>query len=111
MPHSRRIGSEAEDQAADYLLGLGYTLIGRRIKMSCGELDIIAFDEETLVFVEVKLRQTRAEEALTSDKVSKIMDATEEYLYKHNLQEKLVRFDFVVIDRDGLRHHKNAFQP
>lgn len=110
MPQPRRLGSDAEDSAADYLLGLGYTLIGRRVKMSCGELDIVALDGEILVIVEVKMRQFRAEEALTDQKTAKIFEATEEYLYKNNLESKQVRFDLLVIDRDGLRHHQDAFQ-
>jgi len=110
MPQPRRIGSEAEDQAAEYLLKLGYTLIGRRIKMVSGELDIIAFHGETLVIVEVKQRKFRAEEALTPAKELKIFEATEEYLYKNNLQSKLCRFDLIVIDNEGLKHYQDAFQ-
>ena len=56
MPVPRRLGSDAEDAAASYLLDLGYTLITRRAKTARGELDIVCLDGECLVFVEVKSR-------------------------------------------------------
>ena len=46
MPNLRQLGAEAEDRAATYLLGLGYTLVTRRFKAAHGEIDLVALDGE-----------------------------------------------------------------
>jgi Holliday junction resolvase-like predicted endonuclease len=48
------LGRQAEDRAAGFLEGLGYGILERRWRCPMGELDIVAMDGETLVFVEVK---------------------------------------------------------
>lgn len=114
MPNLRVVGRQAEDVAADYLLGLGYTLVTRRFKASRGELDLIALDGDVLVVVEVKERRAPGfspEEGVTEAKVKNISDALTEYLNKMGEPEREVRFDLIAIDRDGLRHHIDAFRP
>ena len=56
MPDKRALGREAEDRAARYLLEQGYTLVTRRFSSKGGEIDLVALDGETMVFVEVKAR-------------------------------------------------------
>lgn len=114
MPHARRIGSDAEDLAAEFLLNQGYTLLTRRFKAGRGEIDLVALDGETLVFVEVKLRQGRwfsATEAVTPQKKGRIVSASQAYLERYDGPERPVRYDVVAIDSAGVQHHVAAFEP
>jgi putative endonuclease len=113
MPNLRRIGATAEDKAADYLLGLGYTIVTRRFKSSRGEIDIVALDGEVLVFVEVKMRNNlkyAPEEQVTASKVRYFCAAVEDYLQKAEMQKATCRFDIVAVTSNELRHHKDAFR-
>ena len=113
MSNLRRVGAEAEDRAAEYLLGLGYTIVTRRFKSSRGEIDIVALDGDVLVLVEVKYRRDREaipEEAVDDKKVAHFSRAAEEYIYKAGLSECDVRFDLIAVTPDELRHHIDAFR-
>ncbi|HMS54626.1 MAG TPA: YraN family protein [Fimbriimonadaceae bacterium] len=107
MSNLRRLGAEAEDRAADYLLGLGYTLVTRRFTVREGELDLVAMDGETLVFVEVKHRRGKAhpEEAMNPLKAGRLLAAAERYLEKSGLSDRPFRFDLIAIENEQLRHH------
>jgi putative endonuclease len=111
MSNRRAEGAEAEDQAAQYLIEKGLTVVTRRFKSTRGEIDIVALDGEVLVFVEVKMRRSGPEPEWSVDerKVAHLRAAGEEYLNKMDAQERTVRYDMIAIDRDGLRHHESAF--
>ena len=114
MPNLRGVGREAEDQAADYLVGKGYTIVTRRHKTRRGELDIVALDGEILVFFEVKSRRTPGflpEEAMSQSKVHDLGRAIELYLHEMEIKPKIIRLDMIAIDQDGLRHHKDILAP
>ena len=114
MSDFRRIGTEAEDQAAELLLQKGYTIVTRRFKAAHGEIDLIALDGDVMVFVEVKLRRVvgmRAEENVGDVKIGRIARAAREYLLKMEEPDREIRFDVVAIDSEGLRHHVDAFRP
>jgi len=113
VPNLRRLGAEAEDRAAEYLLGLGYTIVTRRFKSSRGELDIVAMDGETLVFVEVKSRtrnDTNPTAAVSDKKVAIFADAVTEYLHKTGMERAHCRFDIIAVTPDSLEHHVAAFR-
>lgn len=115
MPHPRHIGKQAEDQAADYLLALGYTVITRRFKSRHGEIDLVAIDPEgtTLVFVEVKARRTlhqTPEQAVDWTKRQHFNQAVEDYFQKTGQPEFPARYDVIALDPTGLRHHQDAFR-
>ena len=113
MSDVRRLGTEQEDLAADYLLGLGYTIVTRRFKSTHGEIDIVALNGDTLVFVEVKFRSgtwQTPEEAVSNLKVRRFDAAVDDYLVKTGHPEMASRYDIVAIDKAGLRHHIDAFQ-
>lgn len=111
MPNLRRVGAEAEDRAAAYLLGLGYTVVTRRFKSRRGEIDIIAYDGETLVFVEVKFSERFLPELQVDDrKVAHFSDACTEYLHKSGIPNTHCRFDIIAVTPSELRHHKAAFR-
>ncbi len=105
-----RQGSEAEDSAAEYLMGLGFTLVTRRHKARGGELDIVALDGEDLVFVEVRSRRAGMPEASISQvKVSRLFAAAQDYLRQANQVGRPFRFDIITFSAEGLRHHRGAF--
>jgi putative endonuclease len=107
-----RRGTQAEDQAAEHLLKLGYTLITRRHKTKSGEIDLIAFDPDgTLVFVEVKSRSGRTltpEQSITPTKLARIRAAAQEYLSANNQPDLPTRCDLIAITPTSLSHYKSA---
>lgn len=107
MPRPRRLGSEHEDKAADYLLTLGWTLLGRRLKLRHGEIDIAAMDEGVLIIVEVKARRSgHAMEALDYRKARRLKLAADEFVEKFALSpDTLIRFDAVLFEGDCMEHH------
>lgn len=111
-------GRRGEDLAAQYLARLGYRIIEQNYRAPCGEVDIIAKDQGTLVFVEVKTRTgvgfgTPAE-AVTHRKRQQISKAALVYLSQQRLLTEAARFDVVsVLLRTGedaqVELIKNAF--
>ena len=111
MPDLRRLGAEAEDRAANYLLGLGYTLVTRRFKARRGEIDLVALDGDVLVFVEVKSRRSTSaypEAGITDEKVKALYEAALEYLAKSDFTDPEIRFDMIAINPEGISHHIGA---
>ncbi len=113
MPDLRALGREAEDRAAAFLLSLGYTLVTRRYTVKGGEIDLVALDGETIVFVEVKARDGRGlspEESVDDRKTRRLAFAADAYMTE-TCEKRDIRFDLVAIDPKGLRHHKDFFRP
>ena len=110
-------GASGEDSALRYLTGLGYLILDRNFKTRGGEIDIVARDDQTTVFVEVKRRETTGHGAAASfvspSKMRKVVGAARIFAARHGLSESLIRFDIVAIDvidgRVQLRHHRGAF--
>lgn len=106
---SRESGKAAELLTVDFLEKLGYTVLDRNVYAAGGEIDILAKDGETLVFVEVKLRSggsiVRAEEAIDAKKMQRMRSAAEEILSQIGFDGPC-RFDAVLIDGDTgeIRH-------
>jgi putative endonuclease len=107
-------GKTGEDLACGELERRGYAIIARRHRCRSGELDIIARDGPTLVFVEVKARGGRAfgdaAEAVTWQKQQRIVRLASEYMMRHHLHESRCRFDVVSIQFDGGRPVIEVFQ-
>ena len=95
------LGRAGEDLACETLRGLGYSIVERRFRTRRGEIDIVARDGETVVFVEVKGREGvsggTAAEAVTSQKRRRLMHVALEYLARHRLADAACRFDVVAI--------------
>ena len=90
MALHNELGKWGEDVAADYLQRQGYTIIERNWKSGHRDLDIIALDGNTLVFVEVKTRRNRIftdpETAVDYQKIVNLQHAANHYVkYKHIL--------------------------
>jgi len=96
-----RIGEAGEDLAAEYLLQHGYKILARRYRKKTGEIDIVARDNDTLVFIEVKTRRStycgRPAEAVTWHKQRKIIRTAEWYLQDTGATEGKCRFDVIEI--------------
>lgn len=96
----QRIGNAAEELAARHLLAHGLRIVERNFRVRGGEIDLIAREGRTLVFVEVRLR-TRADfggaaASITGRKQQRIILAARHYLQTHG--EQACRFDAVLLD-------------
>ncbi len=80
-------GNKGKDLACTYLRKKGYEIIERNYRIRGGEIDIVAIDTDTLVFVEVKARKTTkfgsSLEAITPWKIRSLIRAAEFYKLKH----------------------------
>ena len=113
------LGRSGENLAASELEARGYAIVARRYRTEHGEIDIIARDGETLVFVEVRRKSSdecgTAAESVTPAKQRRVVRMAVEYLWLHGLYERCpVRFDVVAIDDlpDGTQQiavHVGAF--
>ncbi len=112
------LGISGENLACDALARQGYAILAKRYRTRVGEIDIVARDGQTLVFVEVKTRTSEdfgvPAEAVTRRKQRRIVTMARWYLSEHRLHGCLCRFDVVtVLCRRGLlpvvEVVKNAF--
>jgi putative endonuclease len=98
-------GKSGEDRAAEELERRGYAILARRYRTKHGEIDIVARDGETTVFVEVKARATAefgtAAEAVTRRKQLQLIAMAREYLLFNRLGDIPCRFDVVAVDGVG----------
>lgn len=119
MAIHNELGMEGEDRAAAHLLAEGYAIRHRNWRFGHKELDIVAEKDRTLVVVEVKTRRDTQfgapEEALTEEKIFRIITSAEAYVRRYAL-DLPVRFDLITVVADGsgkadLKHIENAFRP
>jgi putative endonuclease len=111
------LGNFGEDVACRELESRGYDILERRYRQRGGEIDIIARDGRTIVFIEVKAREGRdfgdAVEAVTWWKRRRITRIALDYLARHRLGESPCRFDVVSVhfeqDRPVVSVYQNAF--
>ena len=122
MPAKREVGIAGEDAAARYLAKHGFKLLHRNLRLGrTGELDIIARERSTLVFIEVKSRL--AGETLggftniTPAKQRKLWDLGALYLARYGGDHLAVRFDAIEVEftdallkRHVVNHVKDAFR-
>jgi putative endonuclease len=118
MLNSRQLfGKTGESIAVKRLTALGYIILEKNFRAKPGEIDIIAKDKETIVFVEVKARRTKsfgnAKYAITPGKQRKISMAALTYLKQKNMMKNKARFDVVIIHSNSndrtVEIVKNAF--
>lgn len=107
-------GKSSEIIASNYLRELGYKIIATNYKNKIGEIDIIAKDKDTLVFVEVKARSSRAfGDPLEAIDELKIRNVATGYLKFTKHLDTKCRFDAIAILGKGedseIRHIKDAF--
>lgn len=112
------VGRQGENIAVEAIERLGYRVLHRNYRNRAGELDIIAVDESTLVFIEVKTRRSNVagtpEEAITARKRRQISRAAAMFLNSVTVSAKHTRFDVIAVelsdvDHPVVRHITNAF--
>lgn len=115
---SKKFGYLAERASIEFLIKKGYHILYHSYRNYHGEIDIIAFDQDVVVFVEVKSRKSKKygapEEAVHQLKQRRILKVAQLYQQENKLIDKVVRFDVIAIERDQgklfrIRHIKNAF--
>lgn len=114
------LGLRGEDAAARFLRGRGYKIVARGDRSSLGELDIVAVDGRTVVFVEVKTREDLAGgdplEAVDAAKQRRLSRVATGWLKRHGLLGSTCRFDVVSVHwpqgvrRPQIVHVERAFE-
>jgi len=114
------LGRRGENAAARYLKRLGYLIVARSQKAAIGEIDLVAVDRRTVVFVEVKTRTTQdaghPADAVDDAKQRRLTRLALSYLQRHDLLECRSRFDVVAVtwgddgQRPAIEHFQDAFE-
>ena len=115
--NTRITGNDGENRAAAYLVSKGFEIIERNWRTKGGEIDIIAYKNDILVFVEVKTlpngTMDMIQRELNYQKRQRIIKTSKRFLLNHRqYSNSYVRFDVIVIDMPGLEpvyHIENAF--
>jgi len=114
----RDAGRRGEDLAHRFLQGAGMAVVARNYRMAsgAGEVDLIGWERDTLVFVEVKSRQTddysAPERAIGEDKERSLVRAAREYARHAGVPWEKVRFDVVTVvfsSPPAVAHLRDAF--
>jgi putative endonuclease len=99
--NTKPFGQHGEQLAANYLTNRGFSIVATNWRCSLGELDIIARDDATLVFVEVRTRRADttepAFESITPNKRRKLTQLAYRYLEANELSDLAWRVDVVAI--------------
>ena len=120
----QRTGVRGETYAYWYLRKLGYVFVARNYHPvgAKGEIDLIGYDGETLVFVEVRTRtvgnqlSALPELSVTAEKQHVVARTAQRYLAERHVKDIPLRFDVLAIDNvpgspPEVRLHKDAFSP
>jgi putative endonuclease len=119
MTHHINIGRKAEEAAYSYLVKKGYKILEVNWRWRKAEIDIIAMDEDELVFIEVKSRSSykngSPELSISPKKRMLLIDAATRYMEKIE-HEWAIRFDIISIIVQNeqimqLDHYQDSFSP
>ncbi len=118
---SPSLGERGEREAERFLRRLGYIIVARQRRDRLGEIDLVAVDGRTVVFVEVKTRRSHDAghpvEAVDEDKQRRLTRLALAFLKRHDLLNYPARFDVVAVTwpdgarRPVIQHFRNAFEP
>ena len=112
------LGARGEELAGKYLRRAGYRLLARNYRCKCGEIDLVAEEGGSLVFIEVKTRSSAGFghplEAVDRRKQGQLIRAAHVYLREQTAEERYCRFDVVAVTFGGdgkpvVELVKNAF--
>jgi putative endonuclease len=117
-PQNNPLGDRGENVAARYLRNHGYKIIVRNYRCEIGEIDIVARDGKTLVFVEVKSRaydDPTPEEQVNLAKQQQLTRVAKLYLSRYGTPQPPARFDVVAVvwptgQNPIIRHTPDAFE-
>ena len=92
-------GRKSEILGIDYVRSLGFRVVASGYRTKSGEVDVIAWDGDILVFIEVKARQSSEppEDSVGFEKQQRIIRAAESYIARHRLHETSCRFDILAV--------------
>ena len=115
--NTKQTGDKGEERAADWLRSKGFFIIERNWRTKGGEIDIIAYKNDILVFVEVKTlpngTMDMIQRELNYQKRQRILKTSKRFLLNHRqYSNSYVRYDVIVIDMPGFEevyHIENAF--
>ena len=117
--YNQQFGNKGENIALNFLKELGYSILEKNWRHSNLEIDIIAKDKNTIVIVEVKIRNTDMygdpEDFVNRNKQKLLIRAANAYIIRNNINAD-VRFDIIAIieTKDGglsIKHLVDAFYP
>jgi putative endonuclease len=109
------VGRRGEDVAHRYLRGKGFVVVARnwRPPQGGGEIDIVAWEREWLVFVEVTTRTTARwsapERDIDREKIETLRRAAGDYVRRANADPGRVRFDVISVAGRAVEHLREAF--
>lgn len=92
-------GRRSEIEGASYLRSLGYRVVASQFRTRDGEVDLIAWDSDVLVFVEVKALHSPAppEDAVDLGKQKRVQRTARAYMAKYRLRDVTHRFDILAV--------------
>lgn len=107
------MGRAGEKRAVKFLKAKGYEILTTNYKTHFGEIDVIALDKDTIVFIEVKTWTNddygNPSESVTKKKIQKYYVVANEYLQREKKMDFPCRFDVVEIENGEINHIFNAF--
>ena len=117
MDGRRATGRRGEDVAAAFVAALGWRVVVRNFRCRAGEIDVVALDGDTVVFVEVRARASRGFgtplESVDGRKQAQVGRVARHFLSARGWHERAARFDVVGVrldvDPPGVEHVRGAF--
>ena len=99
-------GKRGEDIAVKYLEQKGYVILERNFSCKQGEIDVIAYHNNYLIFIEIKSRTSKEyglpSESVTKTKIKHMIKTATYYLYIHHLESANIRIDVIeVYEKEG----------
>jgi putative endonuclease len=116
----QRLGAFGERIAAHHLEAAGMTILARNLRLGRHEVDLVARDGDTVVFVEVRTRRGQgglAAESVTSEKLDRVVACARAYCEREGLDPECTRIDVVTVDLDaggraqGIGHFRGVGAP
>ena len=114
---SKSLGDRGEKAAERFLKQKGYIILYRKQQERLGEIDLIAVDGETIVFIEVKTRSSLEHglpvEAINQKKLRRLIHGATQFLSRHKLLEHAARLDAVSVywpeeqKKPHMEHYEN----
>lgn len=111
--NTRAQGSLKEAEACRYIQSIGMLPLCQNYKRFTGEIDLIAKDKDTIVFIEVKARENTSKgspaEAVTKTKQKRIIQTALMYLKENRIHSAKMRFDVIAIYGSEIKYIRSAF--
>lgn len=119
---TRPLGERGEQAASRYLRKLGYRIVSQNDRQGIGEIDLVAVEKRTVVFVEVKTRGSdhfgHPADRIDVDKERRLTRAALSFLKRHRLLENRARIDVIAVWwppelllPERIEHYQNAIEP